>query len=99
MRESIIKFHVTVTGPDSVEYTVRAIGKERADGIWEGHIAFDSGSGERLVTGLETTQPNGTAIEGWAAGLERVYLEAALRRARNRRVARANGPARAERRA
>jgi hypothetical protein len=99
MRETITTFEVTVTGADAVEYTVRAIGKERADGIWEGHIAFDSGSGDRLVTGLETTQPNGTALQHWAAGLERVYLETALRRARNRRIARANRPARAERRA
>ena len=99
MRESITTFETRVTGPDAVQYTVRAIGKERADGIWEGHIAFDSPSGDRLVTGLETTQPNGTALEHWASGLERVYLEGALRRARNRRLARANSPARAERRA
>jgi hypothetical protein len=54
---------------------------------------------ERLTTGVETTQPNAEALEYWASGLEQIYLEGALKRARLRRASRSKATARAERRA
>ena len=89
MREIIIPVLTTVaTDSDSTEYQVRAVGNQRADGIWEGHIEFHSDSGERLVTGLETTQTDATALEEWASSLARIYVDGALRRARMRRAVR-----------
>jgi hypothetical protein len=87
MREIIIPFLSTVT-TDSDEYQVRAVGNQRADGIWEGHIEFHSDSGDRLVTGLETTQTDASALEEWASSLARIYVDSALRRARMRRAVR-----------
>ena len=89
MREIIIPFLTTVTTEsDSTEYQVRAVGNQRADGIWEGHIEFQSDSGERLMTGLETTQTDATALEEWASSLAGIYVDSALRRARMRRAVR-----------
>jgi hypothetical protein len=87
MREIVIPFLTTVT-TDSTEYQVRAVGNQRADGIWEGHIEFQSDSGERLVTGLETTQTDATALQEWASSLAKIYVDSALRRARMRRAVR-----------
>jgi hypothetical protein len=97
MRQTIIPFASVVTSSE-LEYRGSAVGRERADGIWEGNLVFESPSGDRLVSGLETTQPNAPALEKWAAKLEHVYLEGALRRARTRRAARAGVMHSAERR-
>ena len=98
MREISIPFTMTAT-TDSVEYRVRAVGNRRADGIWEGHIEFHAPTGERLVTGMETTQPDADSLQHWASALEQVYIDSALRRARTRRVARSTASVgRAERR-
>jgi hypothetical protein len=81
MREIIIPFNATVKATDGIPHRVRVIGHERADGIWEGVIEFVR-DGSRLITGIETTQTNADALEYWATGLQPVYFEAALRRAR-----------------
>lgn len=66
-------------------YTVRICGRERADGTWEGWIEFHpSDAGSICRTDQETSQPNRTALEYWADGLEPVYLEGALARAQER---------------
>ena len=44
--------------------------------------ATPPGSGRPLRTGQETSQPNRWALDYWAGGLEPVYLEGALTRAR-----------------
>jgi hypothetical protein len=85
MREIIIPFSSTVTDEaDRTIYRARAIGRERPGGIWEGFIEFESDSGERLVTDVETTQPNRTDLEYWITGIEPIYLDGALERAKER---------------
>jgi hypothetical protein len=68
---------------DGRVYTVRACGRERAGGTWEGWLEFvpDDGA-ESLRSARETTQPNLVDLEYWATGLTPVYLEGALERAR-----------------
>ncbi len=86
MREIIIPFSSTVTDDtDHTTYRARAIGRERDDGIWEGFIEFETDSGTRLATDAETTQPNRTDLEYWITGIEPIYLEGALERARAKR--------------
>lgn len=66
-------------------YAVHVCGQERVDGTWEGWLEFHpSGMGSILSTNQETSQPNRTALEYWADGLEPVYLEGALARAEGR---------------
>lgn len=66
---------------DGAKYHARALGFQRADGMWEGRVEFHNGSGPVISTGHETTQPNLTDLQYWATGLERIYLEGALQRA------------------
>lgn len=69
----------TVAG---TRYHVRACGRQRSDGLWEGWIEFDpDGRSAALRTRRETTQPTLAALEYWASGLTTVYLEGALARA------------------
>ena len=96
MREVIIPFSSTVVDKSGKEFSIRVIGNERADGIWEGRIEFSSDSGTRYATGSETTQPNQTDLEYWATGLEKVYFEGALERAQRRNRRRGTGEAREE---
>jgi hypothetical protein len=64
-------------------YVVHVCGQQRVDGTWEGWLEFHpSGMDSTLRTGQETSQPNRTALEYWADGLEPVYLEGALARAK-----------------
>jgi hypothetical protein len=67
-------------------YVVWICGEERVDGTWEGWIEFHptNASQQSLRTDQETSQPNRTAIEYWADGLEPIYLEGALARAQGR---------------
>jgi hypothetical protein len=64
-------------------YRVQAFGHERPDGTWIGWLEFEPEGqpGARLRTDFETSQPNRTAVEYWADGLEPIYLEGALERA------------------
>lgn len=66
------------------EYEARVYGSKRGDGTWDGWIEFHSldGKGPVLRTGQETSQPNRITVDYWAGGLEPVYLEGALKRAR-----------------
>ncbi len=66
-------------------YAVHVCGQERVDGTWEGWLEFHpSAMGSILRTDQETSQPNLTALEYWADGLQPVYLEGALARAQGR---------------
>ena len=56
-------------------------GAARPDGTWIGWIEFVNGT-TRLRTEQETSQPNREALAYWATGLEDVYFEGALNRAR-----------------
>ena len=66
---------------DGRQWKVRIEGMPRTDGTWAGRIVFADGATTR-VTERETSQPNREALEYWASGLEAVYLEGALGRAR-----------------
>jgi hypothetical protein len=64
------------------EYSTYILGIKRSDGTWAGWIEFSAPGGKRMRTGQETSQPNRDALVYWASGLEDIYLEGALHRAR-----------------
>jgi hypothetical protein len=69
-----------------ITYAVWICGAERLDGTWEGWLEFHPTdiSHPTLRTDQETSQPNRSAIEYWADGLEPIYLQGALARAQGR---------------
>jgi hypothetical protein len=82
----LIHKHATKVISGNTRYIVHVCGQERADGTWAGWIEFhptDAGH-PILSTERETSQPNLTALEYWAEGLEPIYLEGALARAQGR---------------
>jgi hypothetical protein len=80
IREAPAKF-----ASGNTTYSVCICGQERADGTWEGWIEFRPiGLGAVLLTDRETSQPNLTALEYWADGLEPIYFEGAFARAQGR---------------
>lgn len=84
MAELLQEYLTGVTGPDHTIYVVRSFGEQRDDGTWIGWLEFDpeDASKPALRTEQETSQPNRTAVEYWATGLEPVYFEGAFERAR-----------------
>ena len=82
----LIREHPTSVVQSGTTYFVRVCGEERVDGTWEGWLEFHStdSSHTALSTAQETSQPNRSALEYWADGLEPVYLEGALARAQGR---------------
>jgi hypothetical protein len=83
MAELLQEYTTVITGPDDTTYTVRSYGQERSDGTWIGWLQFEPLDSTKLtlVTDQETSQPNRTAVEYWATGLESVYFEGAFERA------------------
>lgn len=83
MAELLQEYLTTITGPDETVYVVRSYGAERSDGTWMGWLEFHPAELGKLSlrTEQETSQPNRTAIEYWATGLEPVYFEGAFERA------------------
>lgn len=52
---------------------------QRQDGTWEAWIEFRAeAENVCFATDRETTQPNRTAVEYWAEGLEPIYFEGAF---------------------
>jgi len=86
MAELLQEYTAVVTGPNGNNYNVRSYGEERADGTWIGWLEFEPEDPEEitLMTDQETSQPNRTAVEYWATGLEAVYFEGAFERAREK---------------
>jgi hypothetical protein len=83
MAEFVHRFKTPVTAADGRVYVAEAWGFPRDDGLWEGALLFQpDDNGPVLMTGRETTQSNFEALAYWASGLEAVYLEGALGRAR-----------------
>ena len=86
MSEFIHEHSKIVTAGDGMRYRARVYGERRREGTWSGWIEFVPADGARastpLRTGQETSQPDRKAVEYWAGGLEPVYLEGALTRAR-----------------
>ena len=66
-------------------YEVLIYGEPRPDGTWEGWLEFIPLSAElsSLRTERETTQPNLSALQYWATGLEPMYLAGAFQRAQS----------------
>lgn len=62
------------------KFRVRAYAEKRGN-VWIGWLEFRSGS-RTVKTGEETSQPTKEAVAYWATGLEPVYLEGALERAK-----------------
>ena len=82
MAELLQEYSTRIEAADG-EYIVRSYGEQRADGTWTGWLEFSRPStGHVLRTGQETSQPDRTAVEYWATGLEPVYFEGAFQRAR-----------------
>jgi len=64
------------------EYKVRAFAEKRGN-IWIGWLEFrPARGGKALKTGEETSQPTKDAVAYWASGLEPVFLQGALKRAK-----------------
>lgn len=62
-------------------YTARVVGAPAKDGLWDGAIELRDPYGERMITPVETRQPNLADLVYWATGLTPVYVEGALTRA------------------
>ncbi len=84
MAELLQEYSTHVSGSDGTTYAVRSYAEERADGTWTGWLEFHPADAVKPVlrTGQETSQPNRVTVEYWASGLEPVYFEGALVRAR-----------------
>ena len=84
MAELLQEYLTNVTGPDDTVYVVRSYGAQRPDGTWTGWLEFQPTNPSKLSLRIdqETSQPNRTAIEYWATGLEPVYFEGAFERTR-----------------
>ena len=82
----LIREYPTRVIVENSTYIVHVCGQERADGTWEGWIEFHPTDANHptLSTERETSQPNRKALEYWADGLESIYLDGALVRARGR---------------
>lgn len=82
MTDYVHEFTHTAPRSDGGEYRIRAA-TERRGNIWIGWLEFFSAQdGATLRTGEETSQPTRDDVVYWASGLEPVYLEGALKRAR-----------------
>jgi hypothetical protein len=81
MSEVLLQFDTTVADKTGRVFTPRVVGREGADGLWEGWIEFTTPGGETLRTQRETQQPERQHVEYWAGGLTQTYLEGALQRA------------------
>jgi hypothetical protein len=84
MAEVLATFSTSVTDQLG-SYYPRVVGRLAPDKMWEGWIEFvpvDGGS-DVLVTPVESRQPERQHLVYWATGLSQVYMEGALRRARN----------------
>lgn len=86
MAELIHEHPAYVKAEHGTMYIVRIYAQERTDGTWEGWLEFHPTEECKQVlrTEQETSQPNRTAIEYWALGLEPIYLDGAFARAQGR---------------
>ena len=88
MAEVFVTYSDPIAAGGGTTFHARACGRQMDDGRWEGWIEFESTDGtEVLRSGRETTQPNRDDTAYWATGLTPVYLEGALHRALEPRLA------------
>src|SRR5688572_7118210 len=82
MAELIADLPSRVIDSEGCEFYVSVVGNPRLDGGWEGwleYVPFDES--EVLLTRIETTQSNRSALERWAAALTDTYVQGAFQRA------------------
>lgn len=89
MADLIHTHSARVSGPGGGLYEARIYGEPERGGTWKGWLEFRRVAdraeidGPRVLrTDRETTQPDRRALDYWAGGLEPVYLEGAIARAR-----------------
>ena len=90
MAELLVAYETPVSDA-SGSYRARAVGRQAEDGMWEGWLEFESVGSPRnkvIVTSIESRQPEKVHLVYWATGLQPIYLEGALARARNPTVVR-----------
>ena len=81
----LIREHITKIIDGDTTYVVRSCAEERSDRTWSGSNFTRLDIAQPVLrTEQETSQPNLTATEYWADGLEPIYLEGALARAQRR---------------
>ena len=82
----LIREHPANISEGDITYVAWVCGEQRVDGTWEGWLEFHptQGTGQVLRTDQETSQPNRSALEYWADGLEPIYLDGALARGQGR---------------
>jgi hypothetical protein len=86
MERLLQTFDTPFTDRDGDVYIVELYGNSRPGDTWQGSLVFARpGSGERLATGAETTQPSADALLYWASGLSATYFEGAFERAQRSR--------------
>jgi len=81
MADKLQEFTHQLVGSDGSTFVARAFAERRGH-IWIGWLQFESPDGRTIRTGDETSQPSKDAVAYWASGLERIYLEGALGRAK-----------------
>ena len=77
----IQEFTTRVMTEDGRVYSASAYARPRGHD-WIGWLVFVAEDGHQITTARETTQPDRRAVEYWASGLEPIYLDGALSRAR-----------------
>jgi hypothetical protein len=83
MAELLQEYGARVPDRSGAVYLVRAFAEDRKDGTWVGWLEYvPVAGGAALRTDRETTQPDRQSVAYWASGLEPIYLEGALERAR-----------------
>jgi hypothetical protein len=83
MAEVLASYDRPVSDGES-QYLAKAVGRLATDGMWESWIEFvPLDGGPVLVSSVESRQPERIHMAYWATGLTPVYLEGALKRARN----------------
>jgi hypothetical protein len=80
-RALIHSFKASVSDETGRSWRATAYGR-LGDSLWLGWIVFTNEAGETVETDVETRQPDRVALEYWAAGVEPIYLDGALARAR-----------------
>jgi hypothetical protein len=81
MADKLQEFSQRLSAADGSSFVARAFAERRGN-IWIGWLEFESADGRILRTGEETSQPSREAVAYWASGLERIYLDGAIRRAK-----------------
>ena len=86
MPELIHQPTVDIQTSGGAAYTPRIYAQQRADKTWEAWIEFHPADKRSSVlrTGQETSQPDRSALEYWALGLQPIYFEGAFARAQRR---------------